>query len=148
MSSFFMKDYRMENKEDILDFARTLWGEARGETDAGMAAVACVIINRFENKKWYSGKTLGETAKLCVKGSKYHQFSCWNKDDPNRDKMLKLTYVELKRELDIIRTLLNDYQDITFGATHYHTKNLRPKWAAGKKPCAVIGNHLFYNNID
>lgn len=136
------------NDEDILDFARTLWGEARGETDAGMAAVACVIINRFENKKWYSGRTLGETAKFKVKGSKYHQFSCWNADDPNRNKMLKLTYVELKRELAIIRTLLNDYQDITHGADHYHAKNCFPAWARGKKPCAVIGNHLFYNDIN
>lgn len=136
------------NDEDILDFARTLWGEARGETDAGMAAVACVIINRFENKKWYSGKSLGETAKFKVKGSKYHQFSCWNADDPNRNKMLKLTYVELKRELAIIRTLLNDYQDITNGADHYHAKNCKPAWSHGKKPCAEIGNHLFYNDIN
>lgn len=138
----------MNEHEDILDFARTLWGEARGESDAGMAAVACVIINRFENKKWYSGKNLGETAKFCVKGSKYHQFSCWNEGDPNQAKMLKLTYVELKRELEIIRTLLNDYQDITKGATHYHARNCAPVWAIGKKPCAEIGNHLFYNNID
>lgn len=139
----------MNDNDDLLNVARTMWGEARGETDAGMAAVACVIINRFEKKKWYSGKTLGETAKFCVKGSKYHQFSCWNENDPNRNKMLKLTYIELKREFDIIRALLADYQDITNGADYYFNPKAckTPKWAVGKKPCAKIGSHLFFNNI-
>lgn len=139
-----------ENEElDILDFARTIWGEARNQGVKGRCAVACVIINRFNKKKWYSGKTLGETAKFCVKGSKYHQFSCWNENDSNRAKMLNLTYIELKQELDIIRALLADYQDITNGADYYFNPKAckTPKWAVGKKPCAIIGDHLFFNNI-
>ena len=32
------------NTNDVL--ARTLWAEARGEGQAGMEAVACVILNR------------------------------------------------------------------------------------------------------
>ena len=30
-------------------------GEARGEGDEGLEAVACVIINRFNAKKWFTG---------------------------------------------------------------------------------------------
>ena len=41
------------NDEDIL--ARTLYGEARGEGIDGIEAVACVIMNRYKARKWYTG---------------------------------------------------------------------------------------------
>lgn len=43
-----------EIDEDIDTMARTIWGEARGEGVQGMQAIACVIMNRFHEKKWYS----------------------------------------------------------------------------------------------
>lgn len=132
------------NENDVLVMAQTLWGEARGETDEGMIAVACTIINRFKSKRWFAGATLAAT---CLKP---WQYSCWNAKDPNRPKMLKLTYVELKREIAIIRGLWEDWQDITKGATHYYNPKAckKPAWAVGKAPCVVIGDHLFFNNID
>jgi spore germination cell wall hydrolase CwlJ-like protein len=35
-------------------------------------------------------------------------------------------------------------------ATHYHARWMRdpPRWARGKAPCATIGQHLFFNDID
>lgn len=131
-------------EEDILTLARTMWGEARGEDNEGMQAVCCTIINRFNSKKWYAGKTIAET---CLKP---WQFSCWNPTDPNRLKMLKLTYVELKRELDLIKEVTGGvYNDITSGATHYYNPRVcKPKWATGKVPCYSHGNHLFFKGID
>ena len=38
--------------------------------------------------------------------------------------------------------------DETKGATHYHTQDIHPYWAKDKDPCYVVGNHVFYNNID
>jgi spore germination cell wall hydrolase CwlJ-like protein len=35
-------------------------------------------------------------------------------------------------------------EDLTHGATHYHTKQVHPGWAEGAKPLADIGNHLFF----
>lgn len=61
----------IEHDIDIL--ARTIYGEARGEKTAGKKAVACVIMNRYKAKKWFSGKTIAETCQ------KPWQFSCWNK---------------------------------------------------------------------
>lgn len=140
----------MDTKDDdLLDVARTMWAEARGEPLEGKIAVACVIINRFKKKTWNCGETLGETAKFCAKGSTYHQFSCWNENDPNRAKMLKLTYIELKEYLEILHNLLADYKDVTNGATHYYNpKVCKPKWAVGKNPCYAVGCHIFFNNID
>ncbi len=36
----------------------------------------------------------------------------------------------------------------TGGATHYHSVDVHPRWAAGKTPHARIGRHLFYADID
>lgn len=131
-------------EEDILALAQTLWGEARGEDDEGMTAVCCTVINRFNSGKWFAGKTIEETCK------KPWQYSCWNINDPNRPKLLRLTYPELKREFEIIKQVTSGvYKDITSGATHYYNpKVCKPNWAEGKVPCYVHGNHLFFNGVD
>jgi len=66
-----------ENDRDIL--ARTLWGEARGESLAGQIAVAWTIRNRVNDgnaKSWWGEGYTG----VCQKP---YQFSCWNSTDPN-----------------------------------------------------------------
>jgi len=77
-------------EDDVLTLARTVWGEARGESVAGQKAVICTVLNRFNSGRWYAGKTIAETCR------KPWQYSCWNKKDPNRAKMEALTYIELK----------------------------------------------------
>lgn len=134
-----------ELESDVL--ARTLWGEARGEGKQGMEAVAAVIINRTEIAKKLHGYWWGNTIiQVCQKP---FQFSCWNKSDPNFQKLTGLT-----EENDIFfatalrvarRTLLGFVKDPTYGATHYHARNIMPHWAKGQKPSAVIGRHIFYH---
>src|SRR5688572_17412765 len=77
-------------ESDVDAMARTLYGEARGEPEAGQIAVAWVIRNRVTtdlrgDKKpdWWGEGVQG----VCVNPS---QFSCWRTDDPNRAKMLAL----------------------------------------------------------
>ena len=89
----------IEHDIDIL--ARTIYGEARGEKTAGKKAVACVIMNRYKAKKWFSGKTIAETCQ------KPWQFSCWNKNDPNRQKIMNATAVELGECLTIAEDFVN-----------------------------------------
>src|SRR5690349_15270839 len=64
---------------DVL--ARTLWGEARGEGETGMQAVASVVLNRValaqERGKYWWGNNI---IQVCQKP---YQFSCWNRSDPN-----------------------------------------------------------------
>jgi spore germination cell wall hydrolase CwlJ-like protein len=121
----------------------TLWGEARGEGSAGMAAVACVVLNRVR-RQTYWGKNVTEVCR------KPYQFSCWNANDPNRTALLRLNAQspDLAGALTIARLAIeNQLPDSTAGATHYHTRTVTPRWARGHAPCAVIGNHLFYNDI-
>lgn len=132
---------------DIL--ARTIWGEARGESISGQEAVAAVIMNRVAFSKrhgryWWGNDIVG----VCQAP---RQFSCWNKTDPNFQKLIKVGSEDIgfcmcRRIAE--RAVSGTLEDKTYGATHYHTRQILPKWALGKTPCAEIGAHLFYNDIE
>jgi len=128
---------------DVL--ARTLWGEARGEGDRGMHAVACVIQNRVAYAKAQGGFWWGnDIISVCQKP---YQFSCWNRSDPNYRKLLAVDARDLSyaTALRIARRgVAGTLADITCGATHYHAKTILPAWAKGKKPCFTHANHVFY----
>nr|DAK07313.1 MAG TPA: Cell Wall Hydrolase [Bacteriophage sp.] len=130
-------------EDDVLTLARTVWGEARGEGTEGQKAVIHTVFNRFKSGRWYAGKTIAATCK------KPWQYSCWNKNDPNRAKMEELTYIELKPYIDLIEEAEFE-PDPTGGATHYYNPKVcaAPKWAAGMRPCYVCGHHLFFKGID
>jgi N-acetylmuramoyl-L-alanine amidase len=138
-----MIDMDTASDEDIM--ARTLCGEARSEGDQGMIAVANVIMNRVAKGGWW-----GDTVKdVCLKP---YQFSCWNENDPNRAVILNLDagYSIYRDALGIAQqACAGSLTDITNGSTSYYAKGTpEPKWAFGKDTCAVIGRHLFFNNID
>jgi len=134
---------------DIL--ARTIYGEARGEKFLGKLAVACVVMNRVhadlnnDNKPdWW-----GEGVKaICLKP---YQFSCWLENDPNLEHITTVHdgYEDFLVCLAIAAgAMAGDFEDVTGGATHYHTKAIIPAWANGKEWSALIGNHIFYAGIE
>ncbi len=136
-----------EKEKDIL--AKTIYGEARGEKISGMEAVASVVLNRVNfacrRKKYWWGNNVAE---VCQKP---RQFSCWNKDDPNFALLQKIKPEDISFSICkrvAARALSGKIADKTCGATHYHTRNVNPRWAFGKIPCAEIGNHVFYNDIE
>lgn len=142
----------MATEKDIDIVARTVYGEARGESRLGRVAVAYTIRNRVEADLFGDGKAdwWGEGYEaVCLKP---WQYSCWNANDPNRPILEKLTDVNLIFSAckDIVREVLEDkITDPTYGATHYYNPKVvaEPKWAKGKSPCAIIGNHKFYKDI-
>jgi len=141
--------------QDVVILARTVWGEARGERGQidGMEAVAHVVLNRVR-RATYWGRDVVEVCR------KPWQFSCWNRNDPNLPQLLAVdaTNARFAQALAIARRLMAQEQDRpqerlrgdpTAGATHYHAARLAPppRWAAGHRPCARIGAHLFFNDI-
>lgn len=136
----------MSSDKDTL--ARTLYGEARGEGDIGMQAVANVVCNRVALAHKHPHFGDGSIASACT--AKY-QFSCWNENDPNSEKLKTVTDEDpsFAAALDIAADAVDGYlQDITGGATYYYVKNSpMPTWADGKTPCAAIGRHLFFKDI-
>lgn len=135
----------MTTAHDIDILARTIYGEARNQRHMGKEAVAWVVLNRLNKRSWYGDTIAG----VCLKP---WQFSCWNADDPNADKIRGVT-------LDN-----GDFQDcylaalavlkgfpaelFHFSATHYHHRDIKPSWAQGKEPMAMIQDHMFYDDID
>ena len=126
--------------------AQTLWGEARGESERGMRAVACVIEER-RRRRWMKATNAAE---VCLAP---FQFGCWNRNDPNRARMEAIA-----RQPDAAYTLATaiaqelvagELVDITDRATHYYAASMPapPGWARGKRPCATVGHHLFFNDI-
>lgn len=75
-------------KREVEVLARTIYGEARGETVRGKEAVACVVLNRVQRAKDRSGYWWGDSIEsVCFKP---WQFSCWNENDPNHQKILSV----------------------------------------------------------
>ena len=132
----------IDNIDDVGILARTLWGEARGEGEIGMKAVACVIMNRANDPKWW-----GDTPrKVCLKE---FQFGCWNANDPNHQKMLDVSESNaafLVAENIATLAIAGNLQDITNNANSYYAASSPiPKWAVGVTPCATIGHHIFFH---
>lgn len=124
---------------DVDTLARTLWGEARGEGFKGMVAVAWVVRNRFQaQSRW--GKTITAVCR------QPYQFSCWNENDPNREKLIKVTADDSSflRALGVAALVMTgDIDDPTDGADHYHTLDIRPSWADNMRVTLVQGHHRF-----
>ena len=134
--------------------ARTIYGEARGESLQGKIEVAPVILNRVELAGW-----MGDTIiKVCLKP---WQFSCWNERDPNRELLEKINYTGNKyRAWD--RDLVRDCLYVAHGArrgllpsnfdgkaTHYFAPRAvsKPSWTDGATFLGSVGGHEFYGNV-
>ena len=129
-----------EQDRDIL--VRTLYGEARGETEAGQAAVVHVIRNRV----------LARKTSAAIECTRPWQFSCWNAGDPNLPKIVGLRpadprYVKLGEVVDRAWRATDTVQ----GARHYYAVSMPapPSWARHPKArrVAAIGGHVFLADV-
>ena len=119
--------------------AQTILAEARGEGRGGMYAVAACIKVRAQ-KRNLSFK------QVCLQP---YQFSCWNKNDPNRSKMDRLlTLPQAGYAMHLARNMDKVNTEAINQATHYMTVKLwktgTVRWAQGQKPVAFWGNHAFF----
>lgn len=129
---------------DLEILARTVYGEARGESHEGKKAVAHVIVNRVQVEKGQFAKD-DTIATACLR---HVQFSAWNAEDPNFDVLQQAHLNDWHFRECLIAGLeaLNE-PDFTAGALHYHTLSVSPPWAKGHKPCFAAGVHVFYNDV-
>ncbi|CAF1461573.1 unnamed protein product [Rotaria sordida] len=128
-----MVDPQSLDEVDVL--TRTVYGEARGESEDGQAAVAWVIMNRVAAGHLYMGRSIRE---VCLKP---YQFSCWDRGDVNRSILINLDTNSdgYRRILRVVKQVLNGTRhDNTHGSTHYHANYIQPDWANGRSPLAII----------
>ena len=134
-------------ESDILALSQTIWGEARGEGDDGMTAVAHVVLNRWRSGKWFAGETIEATAK------KPWQFSCWNTNDPNWPKIgtMSLDNSELQKcAYFALGAALGYLPDNTDGSTHYYAYDVvaPPNWASEATFVCRINRHEFHKGVN
>jgi N-acetylmuramoyl-L-alanine amidase len=135
------------NEDEVRLLAATVWGEARSEGEAGMRAVAHVMVNRI-------GPRFGEDLPTVILSPK--QFSVWNRGDPNRRTVVNLARDPSSVVTDpqwviadqIAREVLSGQSvDPTGGALFYHTRAVRPRWARVGQGRQVLGQHIFYADV-
>ena len=120
--------------------AEALYFEARGESHAGQVAVAEVILNRVDSKR-YPNSICGVAKQGANNGKRGCQFSfhcdgiknnVGNK--PVFERLGKLAWVMMEGKP---RTL-------TAEALYYHNTSVKPRWARKFVKTARIGDHIFY----
>lgn len=139
------------NEQDIDTAARTLWGECRGEPQAGQIAVAWVIRNRAERKR-FAGALVGHAGAVDRVCKAKWQFSCWW--DQQAPHLKALTADRLEMQTDLVKGVLGGITpDPTNGADHYHTiakpgyaDAWPPNWAPTMAEVARFGGHVFYDS--
>ena len=120
--------------------AITILGEARGEGEAGMYAVGCVIEKRSAERKL----TLGQVCR------QPWQFECWNKGNEKyiglMERILKANTKEAKYAKLLARGMSAGNLDQTYTgyANHYCTLDTHNKWTKKGTLVKVIGNHKFF----
>ena len=125
--------------EELACLTRALYHEARGEGSAGMRAVAEVVLNRVEAAGFpdsicsvvYQG---AENPAGCQ-----FSFVCDGSDArPTEPRAWS-------RAQGIARDMAEGApRRLTDGATHFHTLQVRPRWASVYAMTAEIGAHRFY----
>ena len=125
--------------ENFACLAEALYFEARGETVKGQFAVAEVIRNRVKSAR-FPGSYCGVINQGT--GRKYQcqfTYTCDGRAEVINE---KAAYARLRK---IAKLMISGMaKPLTKGATHYHTKAVRPKWSRVFPRTATIGVHHFY----
>lgn len=115
--------------------------EARGESLDGQVAVAEVILNRVDSPLY--PRTVCGVVQQRGGGGCQFSYVCDGKADRMHEKAAADLAARIARAmLDGAPRLLTD------GATHFHTRSVRPGWSKRFPRTAEIGSHLFYRQPD
>ncbi len=119
--------------------SEALYFEARGETLVGQIAVAEVILNRVDSRK-YPNSICG----VVTQGEhRLHRCQFSFKCDGRKEVIHEPKAYD--RVAKIARIMIDGRDRIlTDGATHYHTQAVKPSWSRRLEKTADIGVHIFY----
>jgi len=149
---------------DIECMARNIYFEAGNQSKAGMIAVARVVMNRVQDRRFpdnvcdviYEGpmreswKTkqdpnIKEENRIFYPVRDRCQFS-WYCDGKPDDIVSKENNIAWRQAQDIAYLVLvhNKYNGIVDGATHYHADYVDPSWNKTITLITHIDDHIFY----
>ncbi len=144
--------YANDYDEQTICLAQNIYHEARGEKVEGQIAVSNVVINRVESKQFPNDicsvvyqrnqiEIIDKVLKL-LRIPAFCQFS-WTCDPISNDSYKDSE--SWKNSQSLAREIVQGaHDDLTNGATHYHSVYVNPYWADSLNETVVIGNHHFY----
>ena len=126
--------------------AQNIYYEARGSSLADQAAVADVVLNRMQDRRYPN--TICEVVKQGVKHASGQmvrnkcQFSwyCDGKSDWPTDQ----DAWHQAQQIAYLIMHMDRFRGITEGATHYHAHYVDPNWASSLQMVTTIGDHVYY----
>lgn len=127
--------------------ARTIYGEARGESYAAQQGVASVVMNRAADTLHFPDGAISVAA-ICKQP---WQFSCWNANDPNRS---VIENVQAGNQIFdqclaiAARALGGTLPDNTGGAEYYHDTSIATPQSWGQVVRTTqIGRLVFFRSV-
>lgn len=138
--------FTAEERPEAWCLAQNIYYEARGSNRADRIAVADVVINRVQDRRYPS--TICEVVR---QGRQYAdgrmirnqcQFSWYcdgKKDEPAEGD----AWVNAQ-QVAYLMLYLKQYRGISEGSTHYHAHYVSPEWAKDFQLVGSIGSHIFY----
>jgi spore germination cell wall hydrolase CwlJ-like protein len=142
----FSKDWvdslpRAQGGDEWRCLAEALYFEARGETVRGQFAVAEVILNRVKSERFP-----GSACDVINQGTG-KKFQCQFTYTCDGQKEIIAEPRAYERVAKVARVALDGVAPkLTEGATHYHTKAVKPRWSKVYTKTADIGVHVFYRH--
>lgn len=151
--------FTREQDPEAYCLAENIYFEARNESVAGQAAVADVVLNRVNDRRfpntvcdvvtegpvkesWKTKQTPDPNDAVFTPIRNRCQFSWYCDGQPeninNKKAWIKAQYIAYQM------IYAGRYRGITEGATHYHAHYVNPKWASEIQFISSIDTHKFY----
>jgi spore germination cell wall hydrolase CwlJ-like protein len=123
---------------DLDCLTAAVYYEARGESQAGQAAVAQVVLNRVRHRG-FPKSVCGVVYQGADEGECQFSFACDGSMDRSRDNSA------WGRARAVAGRALSGYvMGAVGGATHYHAASLGEIWGGALIQVAQVGQHIFY----
>lgn len=127
-----------ESGHDLDCLTAAVYYEARGETKAGQAAVAQVVLNRVRNRN-FPKTVCGVVYQGAAGHSCQFSFACDGAAEGRREQGA------WTRARSVAARALGGYvMPQVAGATHFHVASLGAVWGGSMVRIAQIGEHVFY----
>ena len=139
--------------DQIVCMADNIYWEARNQSTRGMMAVAFVVRNRVNDKRFphsycevvKQGPDRSSWKDNTVRIPLRHrcQFSWFCDGLSDKIPMYDKAVYDMSRMI-AFKVYNDELEDFTNGATHYHADYVRPEWAVTKTKTMQIDEHIFY----
>jgi len=130
---------RASGNEQWRCLSEALYFEARGESVRGQFGVAEVILNRVDSPDF------PDSVCSVIRQGTGRLFQCQFTYTCDGNKETVHDRAAWERVGKVARIMLDGKErELTGGATHYHTKAVRPRWSRVFPRTAAIGAHYFY----